>query len=128
MRLLLDTHILVRAVVEPGKLSALARELILDSNHELLFSTVSIWETAIKFGPGYADFNVEPGRLRQTLLESDYRELPVFGEHVVAVTGLPFIHKDPFDRLLIAQSVVEGIILLTADLQIARYGGLIQKV
>jgi PIN domain nuclease of toxin-antitoxin system len=128
MRLLLDTHLLLWAVVNPSRLSLLAQTLIGDSQNEILFSTVSIWETAIKHSRGKPQFQVEPGKFRNTLLNSDYIELPIFGEHAVAVAGLPHIHKDPFDRLLIAQSMVEGITLLTGDAWIARYPGAIQPV
>jgi PIN domain nuclease of toxin-antitoxin system len=128
MRYLLDTHILLWSAGYPEKLSTATNDLLVDPVHELYFSTVSIWETAIKHGRGYQDFQVDPAELRQGLFNANFRELPVFGEHAVAVAGLPIIHKDPFDRLLIAQAKVEGIILLTADAHIARYGGMIQRV
>ena len=88
----------------------------------------SLWEVAIKTSRGHSDFNVPPLLLRETLLNSGYEELPVLGKHAVAVDGLPFIHKDPFDRLLIAQAMVEGITLLTVDAAIASYPGPIRKV
>jgi PIN domain nuclease of toxin-antitoxin system len=128
MRFLLDTHLLLWAAGDPRRLSAEVLTMIEEGQNELFFSTVSIWETAIKHSRGRAEFQVEPGKFRRTLLSNDYKELTILGEHAVAVAGLPHIHKDPFDRLLIAQSTIEGIILLTADAQIARYGGLVQKV
>ncbi len=128
MKYLLDTHLLLWTVIRPAKLPAFTIELIEDRQNEVFFSVVSIWETAIKNGRGYNDFQVEPSRFRQTLLESDYAELPVFGEHAVAVGGLPRIHKDPFDRILIAQAMVEGITLLTSDVVVAKYPGPIRLV
>jgi len=128
VRFLLDTHLLLWAAGDPRRLSTDVLTLIEEGRNELFFSTVSIWETAIKHSRGRAEFQVEPGKFRRTLLLNDYKELTILGDHAVAVAGLPHIHKDPFDRLLIAQSMVEGIILLTADAQIARYGGLVQKV
>lgn len=90
---------------------------------ELLFSAASILEVAIKYSQQRADFTVAPGELRGGLLGAGYIELPVQGEHAVAVAGLPGIHKDPFDRLLIAQAIVEGVELLTVDAQLAAYPG-----
>jgi len=128
VKLLLDTHLLLWAVASPRLVSASARRLIRDPFHQPVFSVVSIWEVAIKNSRGHADFNVSPILLRETLLESGYEELPVVGHHAVAVASLPPIHKDPFDRLLIAQATVEGITLLTADSTIARYPGPVRKV
>jgi PIN domain nuclease of toxin-antitoxin system len=96
--------------------------------HQPVFSVVSVWEVAIKSSLRHADFEVSPILLRETLLESGYEELSVMGNHAVAVAGLPPIHKDPFDRLLIAQAMIEGITLLTVDAAIARYPGPIRKV
>jgi PIN domain nuclease of toxin-antitoxin system len=128
VKLLLDTHLLLWAVGSPDLLSAPARSLIRDQFNLPVFSVVSIWEVAIKHSRGHSDFNVPPILLRETLLESGYEELPVKGNHAVAVSDLPMIHKDPFDRLLIAQAAVEGITLLTVDATIARYPGPIRKV
>ncbi len=96
--------------------------------NELLFSPVSLWEVAIKFGVGKLDFQVDPRLLRRGLLDNDYSELPISSEHAVSVHRLPPIHKDPFDRLLIAQAMVEGILLLTSDATVARYPAPIQLV
>ena len=128
MRLLLDTHLLLWAAVEPELLSRAAQQLIDDSENELLFSSVSLWEVAIKQGRQRADFTVDARLLRRNLLNSDYEELPVTGEHAIAVADLPALHKDPFDRLLVAQSLVEGITLLTADRQVARYSETIRLI
>jgi len=87
-----------------------------------------LWEIAIKNSLGREDFRVEPRLLRRALLDNGYTELPVTSEHAVNVDALPPLHKDPFDRLLIAQALVEGITLLTADAQVARYRGSVRKV
>lgn len=128
MKFLLDTHILLWAAAEPHRLSRNARALIEDSENELLFSPVSIWEIAIKYGLGRKDFQVEPRVFRRALLDQDYTELPLTGAHAASIDTLPTIHKDPFDRLLIAQATVEGIPLLTSDIQVARYAGPVRKV
>ena len=128
MRLLLDTHLLLWTAAGFGRLSATARALIDDPTNQLFFSTVNIWEIVIKRGRRHADFQVDPRLLRRNLLNNGYSELGVTGDHALAVEDLPALHRDPFDRLLIAQSVVEGITLLTADRMIARYPGPIQRV
>ena len=128
MKLLLDTHLLLWAAGEPDKLSPDARGLIEDEANELLFSAASIWEVAIKSGLGRDDFTLDARVLRRALIDNLYRELPVTGEHAAAIAGLPPIHKDPFDRMLVAQSEVEGVTLLTADDLVARYPGPIRKV
>ena len=128
MKLLLDTHVLIWAAGLPDRLSANARELIADADNELFFSAASLWEIAIKSGLGREDFTVDARLLRRGLLDNGYSELPVASEHAVAVDGLPPIHRDPFDRLLIAQAMVEGITLLTADELVARYPGPIRKI
>ena len=128
MKLLLDTHLLLWAAGEPHKLSAKARRLLADTNNELMFSAASLWEVAIKRGLGRADFQVDSRLFRRGLLDNGYLELPVFSGHAVAVDSLPPIHKDPFDRLLVAQSLVEGMALLTSDATVAQYGGSIRMV
>lgn len=128
MRLLLDTRLLMWTVSQSRRLSAQARHLIGDPENELVFSTASLWEVAIKQGLRRRDFLVDAGLLRRGLLDNGYRELPVTGEHAVAVAGLPPLHKDPFDRMLVAQSVIEGIMLLTADPLVAQYPAPVQRV
>lgn len=128
MNLLLDTHLLLWAASEPKRLSAKARTLLLDPANHLVFSSASLWEISIKNGLDRADFNVDPRRLWRMLLVSGYRELPVTSEHTVAVNELPSLHKDPFDRLLIAQARVEGLTLLTVDKAVAKYGDGVRKV
>jgi PIN domain nuclease of toxin-antitoxin system len=77
---------------------------------------------------GREDFKVDPRLLRRGLLDNDYRELPILSEHAIAIDALPPIHKDPFDRMLIAQATVEGITLLTADVQLSKYPDPVQRV
>jgi len=128
MKLLLDTHLLLWAAGEPDRLPKEAKMLIEDVQNELFFSAASLWEIAIKHGLGRDDFQVDARLLRRGLLDNGYSELPIGSEHAVAIGGLPTIHKDPFDRMLVAQSMVEGIILLTADALVALYPGSIRKV
>jgi PIN domain nuclease of toxin-antitoxin system len=128
MTFLLDTQLLLWSGNYPELLSSAVVSLIHDPANALVFSTVSVWEVAIKFGRGRADFQVEPSLFRRELFAADFRELPVLGEHAVAVAALPGIHKDPFDRILIAQAMVEGITLLTSDAVVAQYPGSIRRV
>ena len=128
MNLLLDTHLLLWAAGEPQRLSAKARALLLDSANQLVFSSASLWEISIKNGLERPDFNVDPRRLWRMLLVNGYRELPVTSEHAVAVNDLPPLHKDPFDRIFVAQARVEGLTLLTADKAVAKYGDGVKKI
>jgi PIN domain nuclease of toxin-antitoxin system len=128
MKLLLDTQLLLWAAGQPERLSARAKRQINDRQNELLFSAASLWEITIKAALGRADFRVEPRVLRRALLDNGYVELPITSEHAVSVDTLPPLHKDPFDRMLLAQTLVEGITLLTADAQLARYRGPVRKV
>jgi PIN domain nuclease of toxin-antitoxin system len=128
MKVLLDTHLLLWAAGEPRRLPAPARALIKDPANELVFSAASLWEIAIKRQLGREDFRVEPRLLRRGLLENSYSELPITSEHTVALDSLPAIHRDPFDRILVAQAMVEGIPLLTVDPVVARYRGPVRMV
>ena len=121
MRLLLDTHILLWAAFRPERLPAELRAMLEDRSNTLVFSAASLWEIAIKNGLGRTDFRADPRILRRSLLENDYEELPIGSEHTVELDGLPPIHWDPFDRILIAQSRVEGVMLLTVDPVLAKY-------
>ena len=128
MRLLLDTHLLLWAAGRPIRLSTAARKLMGDPGNELMFSAASVWEIAIKRGLGRKDFQVDPRLLRRGLLDNGYAELLIGSDHAVAIDGLPPLHKDPFDRILVAQAIVEGITLLTADPLVAQYAGPIRRV
>ncbi len=128
MKLLLDTHILLWAAGHPNRLTAETRSLLNDPQNDLLFSAASIWELVIKRGLGRTDFHVDIRMLRQGLLTSGYIELPITGSHAQSVELLPPLHKDPFDRILIAQAIAEGITLVTNDAQVAQYPGPVHHV
>lgn len=128
MKLLLDTQLLLWVAGQPERLSAAARKQVNNPKNELLFSAASLWEIAIKNSLGREDFRVEPRLLRRGLLDNGYAELPVASQHAVSIDGLPPLHRDPFDRLLLAQALSEGITLLTSDAQLARYRGPVRKV
>jgi PIN domain nuclease of toxin-antitoxin system len=102
VKLLLDTHVLLWAAGEPSRLKPATRRLLQDPRHELMFSAASIWEVSIKMGLGRADLAVDPRVLRRGLLDNGYTELPITGAHAAAVLDLPPLHRDPFDRLLVA--------------------------
>jgi PIN domain nuclease of toxin-antitoxin system len=128
MKFLLDTHLLLWAAAEPRRLSKQARALIDNPNNDLLFSAASLWEVAIKRGLGREDLKVDARLLRRGLLDNGYSELPIISGHVVAIDSLPPIHKDPFDRILVAQATVEGVTLLTIDDIVSQYPGPIRAV
>ena len=128
MKVLLDTHLLLWAAGQPELLSQEARDLLDDPMNELLFSAANLWEVTIKRALDRDDFQVNPRLLRRGLLDNGYGELAITSEHAIAVELLPPIHKDPFDRILIAQSMVEGITLLTSDPLVARYSGLVRRI
>jgi PIN domain nuclease of toxin-antitoxin system len=128
VKLLLDTHLLLWVAGQPDRLSTAARQFMEDKENELIFSTASLWEVVIKRELSRDDFKVDPRLLRRGLLDNGYSELPIRSEHVVAMDTLPPIHKDPFDRVLVAQALVEGIRLLTTDATVARYPAPVQAV
>lgn len=128
MRVLLDTHLLLWAAIQPDRLSDAARAIFDRLDNELTFSVVSVWEVAIKRSLGRSDFQVDASMLRRGLLENGYEELTITSEHAIAVGLLPPIHRDPFDRLLIAQSMVEAIPLITTDPVVARYPGPVRAI
>lgn len=128
MKLLLDTHLLLWAAGQPERLSAKAKKLLSDPGNDLLFSAASLWEIAIKNTLGREDFHVDPRILRRGLLDNGYLELAITGQHAVGIDSLPPLHKDPFDRLLLSQALVEGVTLLTRDEDLARYSGPVRKV
>ncbi len=128
MTLLLDTHLLLWAAGAPERLSAAARRLLEDSDQVLAFSAASLWEIVIKRSLKRRDFQIDPPALRRGLLDGGYREIPILSEHALAVERLPPLHKDPFDRLLLAQAEIEGVTLLTSDAQVAQYPGAVRRV
>ena len=128
MKLLLDTRLLLWAAGTPDRFPAAARTLLEAPEHELVFSAASLWEVAIKSGLGRTDFRLDPAVFRRGLVDNGYLELPVTGDHAMALSILPPVHRDPFDRLLVAQAQVEGITLLTVDPRVAAYPGPIRKL
>ncbi len=128
MKYLLDTHVLLWAASTPEKLGQSVRQQLEDRQNQLYFSAASIWEIAIKQELNRADFKVDVMQLRRSLLENEYEELPIGSNHAVFTQALAKHHKDPFDRILIAQAWVEDMTLITADAQVAQYIGPIQKI
>lgn len=128
MKLLLDTHLLLWAASEPKRIPKSARVLIENPDNEVIFSAASLWEITIKRALGREDFRVDPRMLRRALLDNGYAELPITSEHVIHIGDLPPKHKDPFDRVLVAQAIIEGITLLTSDQRVAGYSGPVRKV
>ena len=106
---------------DDDRLPAAAAALIRNPDNELFFSAASIWEVAIKAGLGRADFRIDAQQFRRALLDNGYVELAITGRHAAAVARLPDLHKDPFDRLLLAQAGVEGFPLVTADARLGAY-------
>jgi len=125
---LLDTHLLLWAAGTPERLSAAARAHIEDERSGLMFSAAAIWEVAIKSDLGRPDFRVDARLLRRGLIENGYTELAITSEHAAATAGLPPLHKDPFDRIQIAQARVVGLVLLTTDTVVADYGSPVELV
>ena len=128
MTILPDTNLVLWAFDAPTLLSQEAESLIADRSNRIYFSAATIWEVAIKNALNKPDFGVDPEVLRQSLLANGYLELPITSAHAAAMRNLPPIHKDPFDRILIAQATLEGITLLTTDRKVARYSGPIRQV
>lgn len=125
---LVDTHFLIWLSMQSSRLTCQARSLLADPDNTIYFSAISVLEIAIKQQLAKVDFDVDTGVLRRTMLEKGYVELAVNGLHAAFVSTMPLIHRDPFDRLLVAQANVEGMTLITADEQIARYPGPILKI
>jgi len=133
VKLILDTQLLLWIGVgeKPERNTPVSAEVLLliaAPDSELYFSSVSVWEIAIKFALGRPQFRIEPHLFRRTLLDCGYSELAITGEHGAAVSALPPHHKDPFDRLLVAQAMVERITLLTVDATLTRYGAMVRQV
>ncbi|MGE3272580.1 MAG: type II toxin-antitoxin system VapC family toxin [Chloroflexota bacterium] len=128
MTLLLDTQLLLWASILPHLLSSAAFALMSDPRNDLLFSAASIRKVAIKTSRGRDDFDVDARLRRRGLLDGGYTELPITSQHAVTIDSLPALHDDPFDRMLLAQAISEGILLLTTDEQLAQYPGPVRKV
>ncbi len=123
MKMLLDTHLILWAAGKPNELPKEIQELLADDTNEPFFSAASLWEIAIKASLGREDFQADARILRRGLLDNGYIELPITSSHAVFVQNLPAIHKDPFDRILIAQATLEGIPLFTSDPALVEYQG-----
>ncbi len=128
MQLLVDTHLLLWAAAESRKLPREARLLLEDPANDVLYSAASLWEIAIKAVLRRTDFKVDLALLRSALSGMGFTELPVRGSHAEKLTSLPPIHKDPFDRMLLAQSLSEPLVLLTNDAALAGYGDFVKVV
>jgi PIN domain nuclease of toxin-antitoxin system len=123
MRLLLDTHAWLWMIARPERLSAEARARLEDPGNELFLSAASAWEISIKYRLGKLELPEPPERLVPSRLARDgVIPLPVTVDHALRVAALPDLHRDPFDRLLVAQAQLEGLVLVTADPAIAAYG------
>lgn len=118
---MLDTHLLLWAAA--GTLSPQAEHFIVDEDNFLFFSSASIWEIVIKTSLGRADFLVDPKEFLSGLLRNGYQEVPITSAHALAVQNLPTLHKDPFDRILLAQAQLEGLVILTSDRILGQYPG-----
>ena len=123
MQLLLDTHLLLWAAEGGKRLPRKFAKLIQDDEHSLFFSVASLWEIAIKANLGRPDFALDASVFRRLLIDNGYQELGISGRHVIAAGALPPLHRDPFDRLLVAQSITEGYTLLTTDSAFTGYPG-----
>lgn len=128
MRVLLDTHVLIWALAEPGKLASEIRLIMEDPENEILFSAASIWEIAIKAQISRIDFSLQPNDIAQAAVDSGFAELPVRAASAALVAQLPLHHRDPFDRLLIAQAISEPVRFFTVDAMLARYSELVRVI
>ena len=121
MRLLLDTHLLLWLAAGSPRAEGV-RAIVEAPDADPLFSVASLWEVAIKASLGREDFRVDAARLRLGLARAGFEELSVRGEHAIEAGRLPLLHRDPFDRMLIAQARTESCDLFTADRRLAGYG------
>jgi PIN domain nuclease of toxin-antitoxin system len=122
LRLLLDTNVWLWSLWEPERIAPKARETIADLSHEVFLSAVTSWEVAIKMGTGKLTLPEPPGSyIPRRMADQGLRPLPVTHPHALAVFSLPSHHRDPFDRLLVAQASFERMTLVTADRIIGKY-------
>lgn len=125
---LVDTHVLIWLAVDSPRLGDTARDLLADPDNHIFFSAISIFEIATKERLSKRGFDVEASAIRRMMIENDFAELAVTGLHAAHVATLPLVHRDPFDRLLVAQAMIEGFTLMTADEMIVQYPGPILKI
>ncbi len=128
MRILLDTHVLLWALAEPERLDHDTRAAIRSGTNEVLFSAASIWEIAIKAGLRRTDFAVDPAEIVREARDAGLTELALLSNAAVLVAELPLLHRDPFDRVLIAQAIAEPAFLYTADPRLAPYSKLVRQI
>ena len=128
MRLLLDTHLLLWTLAEPDRLDDVTRSTLEDAGNEVIFSAASLWEIAIKAGLGRPNFVFDPQQILRAALDTGFTELPVHSDAAILVAKLPPYHRDPFDRLLIAQAMSEPMHLYTADPLLPPYSELVTLV
>lgn len=127
-RFLVDTQLLLWNVYGSRKLPARVARLFKDGRHQFHYSAASLWEISIKTSRGRADFQVDAGQVRDALEANGFVELPIAAQHAVALSDLPPIHADPFDRMLVAQAIVEPMALIISDERLALYPGTIEVV
>lgn len=125
---LLDTNLVLWTAVSPDRLSKRALALVASRDVEVAFSLGTMWEVAIKTSLEKPGFKVDSTALRNGLLDQGFRQMDIRHEHIAVVARLPWHHRDPFDRLLVAQALVEGLTLLTSDRLLARYGKMVKWV
>ena len=126
MNFLLDTHILIWAAISPHKFSSELASLLSDPSNHLYFSSASIWEISIKESLGKKDFKVSTKKLHSGLIENGYKEIKVSALHAMEVIKLSFIHRDPFDSILVATAIWENMPLLTNDSTLSPYHSLVR--
>lgn len=125
---LLDTHLLLWAAFEPARLSSKAVRIVQSRKTPLAFSLATLWEVAIKTSLGRPDFSVDPDLLHRSLLAEGFVELPIKAAHLACVATLPWVHRDPFDRLLVAQAMEERLTLVSSDATLKGYGRFVKVV
>lgn len=128
MRVLLDTHVLIWALIDPARLPSEADRIIGDGQNEILFSAVSIWEVAIKVRLGRRGFNFEPDVVLSAAKATGLVELPIDARTGLVLRRLPAVHDDPFDRLLVSQAIDAGVVFLTSDAALPPYSPLVRLV
>jgi len=128
MQVLLDTNVLLWALQDPDRLDAPALKLLTDRNNEIYFSAVSIWEISIKASLGRIDFRHDPSEVVTDAMKTGFKELPVTSLNAITVMKLPPLHKDPFDRLLLAQMYAGPYQFLTVDAALVPYSTLVSLV
>jgi PIN domain nuclease of toxin-antitoxin system len=128
VRILVDTHVLIWALMEPGRLSLEVSGQLTSRSNDVMFSAVSIWEIAIKTALGRTDFRVSPRQIAAEAVRVGFSELPLVSDAAAQVADLPIVHRDPFDRLLVVQALAEGARLFTADAELQPYSELIHII